>query len=256
MSEKDLNILITNDDGINAEGLRYLEEEMRGLGKVTVVAPHRERSASSHSISLNQTFQIAEVGEDRFALKGTPADCVMFAIKKMLPKPPDLVLSGINPGGNLGEDVIYSGTVAGAREGSMNGITSFAISLLGAPEEKNFRHAAVFTRKLVLNIKELNPAPGSLFNVNIPESLPTSFRFTSQSFKRFEGSIEEFIERGMGRVYRVTRGTSDWKPEPESDLAAVSEGVVSVTPLHCDQTDYRTAKSLIKKALRKEGSLK
>lgn len=252
MAANELNILLTNDDGVNAEGLHYLEEELQKLGKVTVVAPHKQKSGSSHSISLNQSFQIAEIAKNRFALKGTPADCVMFALKRMMDTPPDLVISGINNGPNMGDDIIYSGTVAGAREGSLNGILSFAFSMAGEISEKTFCDAAQFARKLITRIQSFEPSPGSLFNVNIPDGSPSRFRFTCQGTKRFEGNIEEFIERGQGRVYQVTRGEYEWKPEPDTDLAAVSEGIVSVTPLHCDQTDYRQTENLIRKNLQKD----
>ena len=256
MADNRLNILLTNDDGVNADGLLYLQEELQKLGRVTVVAPHSEKSGASHSISLNQTFQIAELDTNRFALRGTPADCVMFAIKKMMDSLPDIVVSGINHGPNMGDDIIYSGTVAGAREGALNGILSFAFSIAGETGDDTFRYAAGFARKLITRIQSYELPPGSLFNVNIPGGSPTRFRFTCQGTKRFEGNIEEFIERGQGRVYRVTRGESDWKPEPDTDLAAVSEGIVSVTPLHCDQTDYRQTEFLIRKNLQKEPPLK
>ena len=256
MAENGLNILLTNDDGINSEGLLFLEEELHKLGKVTVVAPHKEKSGASHSISLNQTYQIAELYHNRFALKGTPADCVMFAIKKLMEKPPDLVVSGINHGPNLGDDIVYSGTVAGAREGALNGIISFAFSVTAIFDEETFTHAARFARNLIPRIMSCDLRPGSLFNVNIPPGKPSSFRFTCQGSKQFEGTIEEFVERGKGRVYRVVRGDSDWTPEPESDLAAISQGVVSVTPLHCDQTDYKETERLIKIHLKKDSSRK
>jgi len=256
MDGNGLKILLTNDDGVNSEGLLFLEEELHKLGKVTVVAPHKERSGASHSISLNQTFQIAELYHHRFALKGTPADCVMFAVKKLLEEPPDLVVSGINHGPNMGDDILYSGTVAGAREGALNGITSFAFSVTSLFDDETLGYAARFARDLIPRIMSLDLRPGSLFNVNIPPGEPASFRFTCQGSKQFEGTIEEFVERGKGRVYRVVRGDSDWKPEPQSDLAAISQGVVSVTPLHCDQTDYKETERLIKKYLKKDSSRK
>jgi 5'/3'-nucleotidase len=256
MTDNGLNILLTNDDGVNADGLLYLQEELQKLGSVLVVAPHSQKSASSHSISLNQSFQIAELDENRFALKGTPADCVMFAIKKMMETPPDIVVSGINSGPNLGDDIIYSGTVAGAREGSLNGILSFAFSLVSGNSDDTLRHAADFARKLISRILSFEPHPGSLFNVNIPEGAPDKFRFTCQGTKRFEGNIEEFIERGQGRVYRVTRGEVQWDIEPNTDVEAVNEKIVSVTPLHSDQTDYRETEYLIKKNLKKESPSK
>ena len=256
MTDNRLKILLTNDDGVNADGLLYLQEELKKLGSVIVVAPHSQKSASSHSISLNQSFQIAELDENRFALKGTPADCVMFAIKKMMETPPDIVVSGINCGPNLGDDIIYSGTVAGAREGSLNGILSFAFSLVSGNDDDTLRHAADFARKLISRIQSFEPHPGSLFNVNIPGGSPDKFRFTCQGTKRFEGNIEEFIERGQGRVYRVTRGEVQWENEPNTDMAAVNEGIVSVTPLHSDQTDYRETEYLIKKNLKKESPSK
>ncbi len=256
MAKNGLKILLTNDDGVNAEGILFLEEELHKLGRVTVVAPHKEKSGASHSISLNQTFQIAELYHNRFALKGTPADCVMFAIKRLMEEPPDLVISGINHGPNLGNDILYSGTVAGAREGSLNGILSFAFSITSGYDDEAFTSAARFARDLIPRIMSYEPRPGSLFNVNIPGGNPTRFRFTCQGTKQFEGNIEEFVERGKGRVYRVVRGESDWHPEPESDLAAISEGIVSVTPLHCDQTDYKETERLIKKHLKKDSSRK
>jgi len=252
MAERELNILLTNDDGVNAEGLICLQRELRTLGKVITVAPHQEKSGASHSISLNQAFQIAEISENRYALKGSPADCVMFAIKKMLESPPDLVVSGINHGANLGDDVVYSGTVAGAREGALSGILSFAISQTGLPSDETLNRAACFSTKLISRIISYQPPAGSLFNINIPDSNPSSFRFTKQSSKKFKGNIEEFIERGQGRVYRVVRGEEEWTPEPNTDLEAIGEGVVSVTPLQFDQTDYRTAEYLIRKHLKKE----
>lgn len=252
MAERELNILLTNDDGVNSEGLLCLQRELRTLGKVITVAPHQEKSGASHSISLNQTYQIAELSEDRFALKGSPVDCVMFAIKKMMDNPPDLVVSGINHGANLGDDVVYSGTVAAAREGALNGILSFAISLTGMPTTEALNQAACFSCKLIPRIISYQPQPGSLFNVNIPDSNPSSFRFTRQSSKQFKGHIEEFIERGQGRVYRVVRGEEEWNPEPNSDVEAIGEGVVSVTPLQFDQTDYKAAEYLIRRHLKKE----
>src|SRR5882724_8640722 len=177
------HILITNDDGIQAEGLRALVLAMEGVGTISVVAPSHERSASAQSLTLRQPIFWEQVAEHEWAVEGTPTDAVILALHKLLPNRPDLVISGINRGGNLGENVFYSGTVGAAMEAAINHVPAVAISLAHKGRGFHFEHAAKFARELAQLVLADGMPPGVLLNVNVPLTWNGSVRFTRQSKK-------------------------------------------------------------------------
>ncbi|MDA2930595.1 5'/3'-nucleotidase SurE [Acidobacteria bacterium AH-259-O06] len=218
-----------------------LKGELSELGIVMVVAPDQERSAVSQGLTIHRPIRLLEVSKNHYALTGTPADCVIFALRKLLPRFPDLVVSGINHGPNLGDDIIYSGTVAGAREAALHQVPAIAVSLVTGKGESDFRAAAHFVRRL---IDEVYPFPeGTFLNVNIPEGDPVAYRFTRQGSKVLAGSIEEKKDPRGRKYYWIGPDESQWMIEADTDYEAIREGVVSVTPLQRDQTDYHALKS-------------
>ncbi|MCX6354672.1 MAG: 5'/3'-nucleotidase SurE [Candidatus Aureabacteria bacterium] len=239
-----MKILLTNDDGIHAPGLYALSLEIKKIGDVSIVAPAVERSAVGHAITVVDPLRVTEVRRDGeiygLAVSGTPADCVKIAIKTLLPKRPDLVISGINQGPNTGINVIYSGTVSAATEATMLGIPAFAISL-DSFKSAEFAYAAEFAAKLALKMREAPLPAGVLLNVNVPAIPKEKIRgvqVTRQGIARF---TEEFHERvdPRGRTYWWLGGElEDGKAEEGTDSAALHEGMVSVTPIHYDMTAY------------------
>lgn len=230
-------ILVTNDDGIQAAGLKALEESLSSLGEVTVAAPDREMSASSQSISLHTPMRIHKLDERHYAVSGTPADTVIVALYHLLPRKPDLVVSGINPGGNLGENIIYSGTVAAAMEAALHGVPAFAISL-ATRKHLNFASAGEFAAQLAAKVLEEGLAEGVMLNVNVPRGEVRGVRLTRQSQKVSQNLVVEQKDP-RGRPYYwldETVGLTD--VEPDSDYAAVLNQEISVTPLQVDRTHY------------------
>ena len=238
MKNQDRLVLLTNDDGVRAEGLLALKRALSGWGRVIVLAPAEENSAVSQGLTIHRPLRTFKVSEDHYALTGTPADCVIFALRKLLPRLPDLVVSGINHGPNLGDDILYSGTVAGAREASSHQIPAVAASSLSSQGEFNFGPAAGFVRRI---IDELFPFPeGTFLNVNVPEGDPVTYRFTRQGSKTAQGSIEEKRDPRGRSYYWIARDESEWMVEADTDYEAIHAGEVSVTPLQRDQTDYNS----------------
>ena len=241
MHHQDRLVLLTNDDGVRAEGLLALKEALSGWGRVFVVAPAEENSAVSQALTIHRPLRTFKVAGDHYALTGTPADCVIFALRKLLPRLPDLVVSGINHGPNLGDDIIYSGTVAGAREAVLHRIPAAAASSVGSQGEFNFGPVAGFVRRI---IDELFPFPeGTFLNINIPEGNPVAYRFTRQGSKAAQGSIEEKRDPRGRSYYWIARDESEWMVEADTDYEAIRAGEVSVTPLQRDQTDYSSLAS-------------
>lgn len=229
-------ILITNDDGIQAPGIKALEQGLVHLGEVIVVAPDSERSASSQAISLHVPLRIHKHDDHHFAVSGTPADNVLLALYHLLPDKPDLVVSGINPGPNLGENTIYSGTVAAAMEGTLHGIPSFAISL-ATRKHMDFAAAAAFAGQLAARILVEGLEPGIMLNVNVPREV-RGVTVTRQSPKISQNVVLEKRDP-RGRAYYWLDETSDLgELQPDTDLAAVKSLRVSVTPLQVDRTHY------------------
>jgi len=236
-------ILITNDDGIYAPGLKALESGLTGVGEVTVVAPDREMSASSQSISVHAPLRVHKLDEHRMAVTGTPADTVILALYKLLPQKPDLVVSGINPGGNLGENVIYSGTVAAAMEATLHGVPAFAISL-ASRKYLDFSTAALFAGQLARIILDRGLPPGVMLNVNVPRGEVRGVRVTRQSQKISQNVVHEKADP-RGRPYFWLDETARIESaEADADYAAIRAHEISITPLQVDRTDYATLKLL------------
>jgi len=236
-------ILITNDDGIHAEGLKALERSLASLGEVTVVAPDREMSATSQSISVHLPLRVYAFDERHYAVTGTPADAVILAIYRLLPAKPDLVISGINPGGNLGENVVYSGTVAAAMEAASHGVPAFAISL-ATRKYLDFSSAAGFAARLAAKVLEEGLPPGVMLNVNVPRGEFRGVRITRQSQKISQNLVHE-KQDPRGRPYYWLDETARLETaEPDSDYAAIRAHEISITPLEVDRTAYASLDQL------------
>ncbi|HKS68609.1 MAG TPA: 5'/3'-nucleotidase SurE [Candidatus Acidoferrales bacterium] len=229
-------ILITNDDGIQAPGLRALVEGLQDISLLTVVAPSHERSASAQSLTLRQPIYCDQIAEREYAVEGTPADAVILAFNMLLKEKPDLVISGINRGGNVGENVYYSGTIGAAMEGALNRVPSIAISLAYKGKDVDFNPAVKFARVLApLVLKEGLPA-GVLLNVNVPQPWNGSVRFVRQSSKITRNVLEPGKD-SRGRSYYWLREQQVIEGiDPDTDQAAIREGAISVTPLVIDHT--------------------
>ena len=230
-------ILLTNDDGIHAPGLKCMEESLASVGEVTVVAPDKEMSGASQSISVHAPLRVRQLAERRYAVSGTPADTVIIAIYYLLSQKPDLVVSGINPGGNLGENVVYSGTVAAAMEAALHGVPSFAISL-STRKQLDFSSAANFGAQLAAKILQEGLPGGVMLNVNVPRNEVRGVRLTRQSQKISQNLVLEKKDP-RGRPYYWLDETVELdQVEPDSDYAAILAHEISVTPLHVDRTHY------------------
>ncbi len=236
-----MRILISNDDGIFSEGIKALAEALSSLGQVIVVAPDREQSASAHALTLNRPLRIRRVQEHWYTVDGTPTDCVNLGVQGLLKEePPDLVVSGINFGVNLGDDVTYSGTVSAALEANLLGLPAVAFSQEIA-EGYSFDDAArVAERFLSTLLRE--PLPQDLLlNVNIPVGAPKGVRWTRLSRRHYRQTVVEKRDP-KGRKYYWIAGTPEWEERQDTDYAALSAGWVAVTPLHIDLTDYKLLK--------------
>jgi 5'-nucleotidase len=240
-----VRILLTNDDGVYAPGLKALRAELQKLGEVTVVAPTAEQSAVGHSITLLTPLLVQEVLDDLkqpmgWAVEGRPADCVKLALLELLPEPPDLIVSGLNAGSNAGINVIYSGTCAAAIEGAFFRRTSIAVSLeYTKPKPLDFPQAADLARQVIEQIMAHHPAEGSLFNVNIPsfdKGPVRGIRTVPQNVAPYRETYDRRIDP-RGRVYFWTNpGLSCPEPHPDTDVTALGDGYITVTPLQFDLT--------------------
>jgi 5'-nucleotidase len=237
--------LLTNDDGIYAPGLRALRAELKKIGEVTVVAPATEQSAVGHSITLLTPLVVQEVHDENnrpmgWAIEGKPADCVKLALLELLPQPPDLVVSGLNAGSNAGINVLYSGTVAAAIEGAFFECTSIAVSLeYTRPKPLDFARAADLARGVIEQILHHQPGPGTLFNVNIPSLERGPVRGIRTVPQNVAPYLETFDRRTdpRGRVYFwSTPNFSCPEPHPDTDVTALAEGYITVTPLQFNLT--------------------
>ena len=238
-------ILISNDDGIGAFGLKALAAEMSKIAHVVVVAPDREQSASSHSLTMHRPLRVSKVQKDWYAVDGTPTDCIMLALDRYLKRIPDLVLSGINHGPNMGDDVMYSGTVAAAFEGFVNGVTAIAVSQI-AWEKVDLRKPARFVRRFVEEVPELLEGEKKLLNMNIPPpglGGIRSFKITRLGHRTYTDVISEKLDP-KGRSYFWIGGQPHWEARADSDIKAVRAGCVSVTPLKMDYTHYEQFESM------------
>jgi 5'-nucleotidase len=231
-------ILVTNDDGIESEGIKALAESLSRIAEITVVAPSTDMTAVSHSLTLYRPLRINERSSDHFAVEGTPTDCVLLGINLIMKDtPPDLVVSGINKGANLGDDVHYSGTVAGAVEGTIYGIPSIAVSLVGI-ERYDFSHAAEFARVVAGKVLDRGLPRGTLLNVNVPPGPIKGAVITKQGTKIAQTKIIEGIDPRNRRYYWIGQDFVSWDQEAGTDFLAVKKGYVSITPLKNDMTNH------------------
>ncbi len=236
-----LLILLSNDDGIEAPGLMALADALSPLGRVVVVAPDRERSAVGHALTLHRPLRLKKVREDWYAVDGTPTDCVHLGVHAVLETPPDLLAAGINAGGNLGDDLTYSGTLAVAMEGALLGVPSMAVSLV-ARAGFDFFPAAMVGQRVARAIMENSLPPRTFLNVNVPVPKAGSplgpIRVTRQGRRIFGSGIVKKTDPRGGEYYWIGGTELGYVDgEEDSDVAAVARGDVSVTPLHTDLTD-------------------
>lgn len=245
-----MRLLISNDDGILAHGIECLVEAAEPLGEVWVVAPDREQSAMSHSLTLHHPVRPVKRGERRWQIDGTPTDCVMIAVEALLPERPDFVLSGINHGQNMGEDVLYSGTVAAAMEGLALGIPSIAVSFAGGDlraDLSQLRQQIPVLTPLLKHLTSLDPfPPQTLFNVNLPPRPAEEIRgvrLTRLGRRVYSNSLQPMQDPWGRSVYWIGGGEASWSGEGDSDFKAIDEGYISVTPLHLDLTNYGILKT-------------
>ncbi len=232
-------ILLTNDDGYRSDGLLALAHAMRALGEVTIVAPTTEASAIGHALTLRHPLRLEHIADAVFAVDGTPTDCVNIAITQVLHGTlPDLIVSGINKGWNLGDDITYSGTVAGALEAALLGVPAIAVSLKATRGDYDFgpsAHAAASIADAMLR----RPLPARTFlNVNVPKGQPKGYRVTVQAKRNHITSVVERHDPKGRPYYWIDEGQNDWEPHDRSDYQAVREGYVSVTPLQPDLTAH------------------
>ena len=239
-------ILLTNDDGIEAEGLRILEASLEGLGETVLVAPDRERSAVSHGLTLRSPLELKQTHHNSFTLNGTPADCVIYALANVLPARPDLIISGINHGANLGDDIMYSGTVAAAREASHRGIAALAVSQAYDQSPIRFEKGAKFVRTLVETMLKRKFDGCFCLNVNIPVRRIRGVKITRQGcsfrFPHFNSLDRKDEAKDLDPENPEDRRKSDLP----SDFQTIMDQYISITPLQRDQTDYAMADSLLK----------
>lgn len=245
-------VLVTNDDGVNAPGLTVLYEALSkaldGVAKLYVVAPDRERSASSHSLTLHKPLRVEHLRDCVYSVNGTPTDCVALGVQKILPERPALVMSGINRGANLGDDVTYSGTVSAAMEGTILNIPSVAVSLVvDGGARPNFETAAEVARQMALFVLENSLPYDTLLNVNVPDreiGAIQGIKFTRQGKRIYEGSIQETYSPWGEKYYWIGGGRPLWEHGEDTDISAVLQGYVSVTPLHLDLTNREAGEFL------------
>ncbi|HET7436636.1 MAG TPA: 5'/3'-nucleotidase SurE [Thermoanaerobaculia bacterium] len=233
-------ILVTNDDGIHSEGIRKLANSIRHLGEVIIVAPDREQSAASHALTMNRPLRVVEIEKNEYIVDGTPTDCVNLAILNLLKnRRPDLIVSGINFGPNLGDDVTYSGTISAAFEGALLNIPSIAFSAV-VGEHFSFDRGAAFAAELTRVALEKHRDPQIVLNVNFPLGEFAGVRIAKLGKRIYsEGVIERLDPRGR-KYYWIGGEPPVWHPGQDTDFEAIQAGFVSITPLHLDMTHHES----------------
>ncbi|MFD2168616.1 5'/3'-nucleotidase SurE [Tumebacillus lipolyticus] len=241
-----MRILISNDDGVQAEGIRVLAERLKTVGKVVVVAPDRQRSAAGHGITLHRPLFVNYHklcdGVDAYGVSGTPADCVKLGVNEIMKDArPDLIVSGINEGSNLGSDVMYSGTVSAAIEGAVQGIPSIAVSQCGH-SQLDYAGAADFTAKLITQVMKNGLNKDTVLNVNYPALKPDAVkgvRITKLGERRYHNIFEKHYSPRGEAYYWLAGDLKDLAVEPDSDIQAIIDGYVTVSPVHFDFTHFQ-----------------
>ena len=233
-------ILVTNDDGVHSDGIHALAAALLSLGEVTIVAPHVEASAIGHALTLRRPLRMERLRERVYEVDGTPTDCVNIAVTQVYTpsSAPDLVVSGINKGYNLGDDITYSGTVAGALEGSLLGIPSIAVSLERTRGKYDFGPAASAAAAIAsMALRGEIVSARTFLNLNVPTGKPKGFRLTVQAKRNHITIVDPRTDPRGQPYYWIEEGENDWEPHDRSDYQAVRDGYVSVTPLQADMTD-------------------
>ena len=234
-------ILLSNDDGIHSEGLVAIEESLKSVAEVYTVAPEREQTSMSHALTLHRPLRVREIAPKRMAVDGTPVDCVKLALTGLLPVRPNLVVSGINKGPNLGDDIIYSGTVSAALEGALLGIPALAVSLVTF-ENFKFAAAAEFTATFIARLQKQGIPSDMLLNVNVPSLSKTEikgWRFTRQGKRHYSEKIVERVDPRGKKYYWIGGDYLGFAQDEGTDCVAVHEGYISVTPLQVDLTNHK-----------------
>ena len=231
-------ILITNDDGVYSPGLAALHEALVPLGRVVTIAPDRDNSAISHALTMNRPLYLQQLGKDRYSLNGTPTDCVALGLNKVIDKRPDLLVSGINEGPNIGDDISYSGTVSAAVEGTMYSVPSLAVSLAGKqPLEYSTTKEIIY--KLAAVILESGLPANTLMNINVPHGRTIKgLKVTRQGRRIWKQAVQEIIDP-FGRLhYWIGGGTPLLDVGEDTDVHALEHGYISATPIHLDLTNH------------------
>jgi 5'-nucleotidase len=245
MNRERKRILVTNDDGIHAEGIRALEAALKDLGDVYVVAPLTEMSGAAHSLTLARPLRIRQVDARHWTVDGTPTDCVLLALNQIL-KPeemPHICVSGINHGPNLGDDATYSGTVAGALEATILGVPGLAFSLV-ATRNHDFTEAARVAAELTAMAISDGIPKGTLLNINVPKGVPKGVMVTKQGFKDARPVVTEHIDPRGKEYYWIGEQREGFHADGNTDFEAIDEGFVSVTPMRADLTNYSALEAL------------
>jgi 5'-nucleotidase len=247
-------ILVTNDDGVRSDGLAALADALKPLGRVIVVAPAKEASAVGHALTLHHPLRLERMGEDVYAVDGTPTDCVNIAVAIVLKGLPDLVVSGINTGWNLGDDVTYSGTVAGALEGALLGVPSIAVSLQRTRDRHfDFSCAAATAAQLAAQVLSSGLPPRTLLNLNVPKVVTGGIKVTVQAKRNHVTSVAERMDPKHRPYYWIDEALDEWESHDRSDYQAVRDGYISVTPLQPDLTAH-DALEITERLVKKAGS--
>ena len=237
-------ILVTNDDGYRSAGIRALADALAPLGEVTIVAPVEEASAIGHALTLRRPLRLETIADRVFAVDGTPTDCVNIAVTKIYRSLPDLVVSGINKGWNLGDDLTYSGTVAGALEAALLGVSGIAVSLRATRGDYDFGPSAEAAATMAAALLR-RPLPARvLVNINVPAGQPKGYRVTVQAKRNHVTSVDERHDPKGRSYYWIEEGQDEWEPHDRSDYQAVRDGFVSLTPLHPDLTAHHALGAL------------
>ena len=238
-------ILLTNDDGLYAEGISVLSDELKHLGQIYLVAPDQEKSASSLALTLHHPLRVKPIKKNRFAASGTPADCVYLAVQKFLPRTPDLLISGINHGPNLGQqDTSYSGTVAGAKQGAFLDIPSMAVSLMHDKEGHfAFAAAAKVVHSLAKHILENSLPRGTFLNINIPSPPWKGIKIAKLGQKRYNPHVIEKQDPRGRRYYWIGAGNPEAIGDEDSDVMVIKRGYITISPLQNDASDLKSVRS-------------
>ena len=246
-------ILVTNDDGISSPGIKILSKTLKSIGDVYVVAPETEQSAVAHALTLHRPIRSKKVSSKTYYVNGTPTDCVIIGVNKILPEKPDIIVSGINNGANLGDDISYSGTVAAAIEGTFLGVPSIAVSSVRDYQNNNssrkdalkFQIAASFAKEIALKVLKRGLPENTLLNVNVPGCAKINgVRITKQGKLVYDSSIQELRDPRGNEYYWIGGGIPQWEAGENTDFEAIQDGYISVTPVHLDLTNHEAIRYL------------